>query len=242
MTIFQIKRMSTRQKSPNAKERREPTGKPAWWVRPLAVVLSPILFLGLVELVLSLTGYGYSKSFFLRWKAWGRTFYLANSHYGEHFVPKELSRTPEPCVLGRKSDSRIRIFVLGSSAAYGDPEPAYGFCRQLELLLKEHTTGNAFEVINTAMTAMNSHVVRRIAQDFAGISPISSSSGWATTRWSVPTGRRRCRSRFIPAGVSSMPASRPRRKPTLGNSSRTSARVCGPRAGPKRSGKAWRAS
>ncbi len=163
--------MSKKQKSCNAKERRERRDRPAWRVRLLAVVLSPILFLGLVELVLTVVGYGYPKSFFLRWKAFGRTFYLANSHYGEHFVPRELSRTPEPCVLGRKSDARIRIFVLGSSAAYGDPEPAYGFCRQLELLLNEHTTGNAFEVINTAMTAMNSHVVRRIAQDCARRQP-----------------------------------------------------------------------
>jgi tetratricopeptide (TPR) repeat protein len=159
--------MSKEQKSPNAKQRRERPGKPAWWVRLLAVVLSPILFLGLVELALSLAGYGHPKSFFIRWKASGQTLYLANSHYSEHFVPKELSRTPEPCVLGRKGESTIRIFVLGSSAAYGDPEPAYGFCRQLELLLNEHAGGKSFEVINAAVTAMNSHVVRRIAQDCA---------------------------------------------------------------------------
>lgn len=163
--------MRVKHKSQNPQDHRKPPGKPAWWVRLLAVVLSPILFLGLVELVLSLIGYGYSKSLFIRWKASGQTVYLANSHYGEHFVAKQLSRTPEPCVLGRKGDSTIRIFVLGSSAAYGDPEPAYGFCRQLELLLNEHAAGKSFEVVNTAMTAMNSHVVRRIAQDCARRQP-----------------------------------------------------------------------
>ena len=151
--------------------RRGRPGRSAWWMRLLAVVLSPVLFLGLVELVLSLVGYGYPKSFFVRWKAAGQTLYLTNSHYGEHFVPKELSRTPEPCVLGPKGDSTIRIFVLGSSAAYGDPEPAYGFCRQLELLLNEQAGGKSFEVINAAVTAMNSHVVRRIAQDCARHQP-----------------------------------------------------------------------
>jgi tetratricopeptide (TPR) repeat protein len=163
--------MSKEQKSPNTKERRKRPDKPVWWVRVLAAILSPILFLGLVELTLSLAGYGHAKSFFIRWKALGQTFYLANSHYGEHFVPKELSRTPEPCVLGRKGDSTIRIFVLGSSAAYGDPEPAYGFCRQLECLLNEHAGGKSFEVVNAAVTAMNSHVVRRIAQDCARRQP-----------------------------------------------------------------------
>jgi len=163
--------MSKERKSPKAKKRRERPGKPAWWVRLLAVVLSPILFLGLVELAMSLAGYGHPKSFFIPWKASGQTLYLANSHYSEHFVPKELSRTPEPCVLGCKGDSTVRIFVLGSSAAYGDPEPAYGFCRQLELLLNEHAGGKSFEVINAAVTAMNSHVVRRIAQDCAKHQP-----------------------------------------------------------------------
>jgi tetratricopeptide (TPR) repeat protein len=163
--------MKPKHKSRVAQDPHGRTGKPAWWVRLLAVVLSPILFLGLVELVLALIGYGYSKSFFVPWKASGQTVYLANSHYAEHFVPKQLSRTPEPCVLGRKGDSTVRIFVLGGSAAYGDPEPAYGFCRQLELLLNEHAGGKSFEVVNAAMTAMNSHVVRRIAQDCAKFQP-----------------------------------------------------------------------
>jgi tetratricopeptide (TPR) repeat protein len=39
------------------------------------------------------------------------------------------------------------------------------------LLLNEHASGKSFEVINAAVTAMNSHVVRRIAQDCAGHQP-----------------------------------------------------------------------
>jgi tetratricopeptide (TPR) repeat protein len=158
-------------KSPTREQRREPRRKPAWWLRLLAVIVAPILFLGLVELALSLAGYGYAKSFFIRWKAGGRTLYLSNTHYCEHFVPKELSRAPEACVLGHKSDSTVRIFVLGGSAAYGDPEPAYGFCRQLEVLLNEQADGKSFEVINAAVTAMNSHVARRIARDCARHQP-----------------------------------------------------------------------
>ncbi len=158
--------MRTKRKSHHGGDRSERRRKPALRVRLLAAVLSPVLLLGAVELVLRLVGYGYPSSFFVPWKASGQTLYLANSHYGEHFVPKELSRTPEPCALRRKGESTIRIFVLGGSAAYGDPEPAYGFCRQLELLLNEHSAGGrSFEVVNAAMTAMNSHVARRIARD-----------------------------------------------------------------------------
>lgn len=163
--------MGMKRKSHDKKERPEPARKPALWKRLLAVVLGPLLFLILVELVLSLAGYGLSKGFFIRWKIAGQTLYLVNSRYCEHFVPKSLSRTPEPCVLGPKGESTVRIFVLGSSAAYGDPEPAYGFCRQLELLLNEHASGRSFEVVNAAVTAMNSHVARRIAKDCAAQKP-----------------------------------------------------------------------
>lgn len=157
--------MATKRKSRSDKDRPTPAAKPALWKRLLAMVVSPILFLVLVELALSLAGYGYPKSFFIPWKVGGRTVHLVNRHYCEHFVPKALSRAPESCVLGPREPSRVRIFVLGSSAAYGDPDPAYGFCRQLEVLLNEHATGTSFEVINAAVTAMNSHVARRIAQD-----------------------------------------------------------------------------
>jgi tetratricopeptide (TPR) repeat protein len=140
-------------------------------MRLLAMVLSPILFLALVEVVLTLAGYGPPKGFFIRWKVAGQTVYLPNEHYCEHFVPKALSRAPDFCALGRKGDSTFRIFVLGGSAAYGDPDPAYGFCRQLEVLLNEHAEGTSFEVINAAVTSMNSHVARRIAQDCAARKP-----------------------------------------------------------------------
>ncbi|MEN6575862.1 MAG: tetratricopeptide repeat protein [Phycisphaerales bacterium] len=160
-----------KRKAHDKKERPEPAKKPVLWKRLLAAVLGPLSFLILVELVLSLAGYGLPKAFFIPWKVAGQTLYLANEHYCEHFVPKSLSRTPEPCVLGPKGESTIRIFVLGSSAAYGDPEPAYGFCRQLELLLNEHASGKSFEVVNAAVTAMNSHVAKRIAGDCVAQKP-----------------------------------------------------------------------
>jgi tetratricopeptide (TPR) repeat protein len=163
--------MGTKRKSGPLKNRPAPVKKPALWKRLLAMIVSPVLFLVLVELGLSLAGYGHLRGFFIRWKSGGRTLHLVNQRYCEHFVPEVLSRAPEPCVLGRKGESTVRVFVLGGSAAYGDPDPAYGFCRQLEVLLNEHAAGTSFEVINAAVTAMNSHVARRIAQDCAAHEP-----------------------------------------------------------------------
>ncbi len=163
--------MATQHRPHDKKEHPERTKKPALWKRLLAMIVSPVLFLVFAELVLRLVGYGYPAGFFIPWKCAGQTLQLVNEHYCEHFVPKALSRSPEPCVLACKGESTIRIFVLGGSAAYGDPEPAFGFCRQLEVLLNEHSEQTSFEVINAAVTAMNSHVARRIAKDCAAQKP-----------------------------------------------------------------------
>ncbi len=150
----------------------EPSKKPALWKRLLATVLSPVLFLILVELVLMLVGYGQPRRFLIPWKTGGDKVYLTNNHYCEHFVPKELSRAPEACFLdGKKAESTVRIFVLGGSAAYGDPDCAHGFCRHLEILLNEQSPDRSFKVINAAVTSMNSHVARRIARDCARYQP-----------------------------------------------------------------------
>jgi len=170
--------MKRKTDSQGEKKSRKRAKRPALAIRLSVAVLSTIIFLLLIEFILWLGGYGQPRDFFIRWKAAGETVYLSNQRYCEHFVPKELSRAPESSVLYSKKKSTIRIFVLGGSAAYGDPEPAYGFCRQLEVLLNEHLSGdsqdsgqNSFEVINAAVTSMNSHVARRIAKDCAAHGP-----------------------------------------------------------------------
>jgi len=159
--------MKTKQDAVHKRRDIKPKKKAPLAVRLSAALLSPVLFLLLLELVLWLFGYGLLKDFFVPWMYNGKTVHLPNQHYCEHFVPKELSRAPESSVLYPKDSSTIRIFVLGGSAANGDPEPAYGFCRQLEILLNEHSDRISFEVINAAVTSMNSFVARRIAQDCA---------------------------------------------------------------------------
>ena len=93
---------------------------------------------------------------------------MENPKFGWRFFPPAVARTPQPLSLAAaKPPDSIRIFVLGESAAMGDPEPAYGFARQLERLLTARDPSHKFEVVNTAMTAINSHVLREIARDCA---------------------------------------------------------------------------
>jgi tetratricopeptide (TPR) repeat protein len=89
-----------------------------------------------------------------------------NPKFGWRFFPREVARAPRPLFLAaHKPPGTVRIFVLGESAAMGDPEPAYGFARQLERMLQARHPGQTIEVVNAAMTAINSHVIREIAKD-----------------------------------------------------------------------------
>jgi len=77
-----------------------------------------------------------------------------------------MARVPQALSIARdKPAGTIRIYVLGESAAYGDPQPRYGLARVLEAMLALRHPGMRFEVVNAAMTAINSHAVLPIAQD-----------------------------------------------------------------------------
>ena len=136
------------------------------WIFRLLALLIPLLVLGMVELGLRLAGYGYPTDFFLSSNDPVPAMLTDNPKYGWRFFPPSVARAPRPLYLAaQKPANTIRIFVFGESAAMGDPEPAYGFARQLERLLQARHPQQKVEVINAAMTAINSHVIRQIAHD-----------------------------------------------------------------------------
>jgi len=70
-----------------------------------------------------------------------------------------------------KLQGTYRVFVLGSSAAQGDPEPGFGIARLLEVLLRDQYPGVELEVINAAATAVNSHFVYASARACLRLEP-----------------------------------------------------------------------
>ena len=134
------------------------------------MTLVPALFFGGLEGGLRAFGYGYSTRFFLPIE--GRETYTTNQRFAWRFFPRAITRTPVVCELSPTKDAATyRIFVLGGSAALGTPDEAYGFGRVLEVMLEETYPGVKFEVVNAAMTAINSHVVLPIARDCAEMQP-----------------------------------------------------------------------
>lgn len=141
-----------------------------WLLRIVVMVAAPAAALLLLELVLRVVGFGHPTSFFVPID--GGPQYTTNLHYGLRFFPAHLARWPVPCVLEKaKPPGVYRVFVVGGSAAQGMPDQSFAFCRVLQVMLETAYPQQRFEVINAAMTAINSHVVREIVRDCAGFEP-----------------------------------------------------------------------
>ena len=94
--------------------------------------------------------------------------FTTNQRFGWQFFPPAIAREPAVCEFPAvKAEGTCRIFILGESAAMGTPEPAFSFGRMLEAMLRQRYPGVRFEVVNAAMTAINSNVLVPIAQECA---------------------------------------------------------------------------
>ena len=132
------------------------------------MLVVPLVVFGALEGALRLAGYGYPTSLFRSMRVNGQEYLVENDRFSLRFFPPELARTPEPARMREpKPAGAYRIFILGESVAMGDPAPAFGPVRYLEMLLRERFPGAQFEVVNVAVTAINSHVILPIARECA---------------------------------------------------------------------------
>jgi tetratricopeptide (TPR) repeat protein len=139
-----------------------------WLFRFIALVVLPLLLLGGLEVVLRLAGYGYATGFFEKIRAGEKDFLVNNENFSLRFFPPQLARWPSPVMFeAKKPANTYRIFILGESAARGEPEPPYAASRYLETLLDERFSNTRFEIINLGTTAINSHVILPMARDCA---------------------------------------------------------------------------
>ena len=91
-----------------------------------------------------------------------------NLFFPAPFFPPGMIKTPQAYAIpAEKARGTYRIFVLGESAAMGDPDPAYAFSRYLEVMLRQRFPCMKFEVVNTGSVAINSHVLLPIARGLA---------------------------------------------------------------------------
>jgi tetratricopeptide (TPR) repeat protein/lysophospholipase L1-like esterase len=138
----------------------------------LLALLAPLILLGAGEGVLRLADLGYPTSFLVPREFNGRTVWVDNPFFGYRFFPPRMARLSAPLRLEKdKPADALRVVVLGESAALGDPQPEIGLPRFLELQLEARFPERRVEVINAAMTAINSHVIVEIARELAEFQP-----------------------------------------------------------------------
>jgi tetratricopeptide (TPR) repeat protein len=134
----------------------------------MALAGVPLLCFGLLELGLRLAGFGYPTAFLLKSSNHAEKTFVQNDRFGWRFFGPRAARQPFATSIPReKPPGTVRIFVFGESAAYGDPQPRFGVSRMLEAMLGLRHPGKKFEVVNAAMTGINSHVILPLARDCA---------------------------------------------------------------------------
>ncbi len=130
----------------------------------------PTTVLGMMELTLRLVGFGYPTGFLLPSQSDGQKVFVQNNRFGWRFFGEAMARIPEPICLSQvKNSNTVRIVVFGESAALGDPQPEFGLPRMLQAMLELRHPGTRFEVVNAAMTAIDSNVILPIARDCAAV-------------------------------------------------------------------------
>jgi tetratricopeptide (TPR) repeat protein len=131
----------------------------------ITIVVIPLLFFVLLEVSLTAFGVGTSFDYFHKIDIDGQPYYQENPDFADQFYPPSLNIGPiENTFAKGRSPELIRVFVLGGSAALGFPHKNHGLDRLLATQLRAALPSRKVEVINLAMTSVNSHVMYAVAQ------------------------------------------------------------------------------
>jgi tetratricopeptide (TPR) repeat protein len=143
-----------------------------WLPRLVTAILAPILVLALAEGALRLFHVGHSTTLMEPCKIHGQAYACYNLFFAAPFFPPGMIKTPQFFSIPlEKSQNTYRIFILGESAAMGDPDFAYGFSRYLQVMLRQRFPSVKFEIVNAGMVAINSHVLLEMTRQFADYHP-----------------------------------------------------------------------
>ncbi|MDA0350361.1 MAG: tetratricopeptide repeat protein [Verrucomicrobia bacterium] len=127
----------------------------------ITVLVVPILLLLSIEAGLRVVGFGYNTDVFVEEKGIVRS----NWPFTFKYFPWSMARPMLPVQFeAEKEEGALRIFVLGGSAAQGFPAEEFGIAPQLKVMLEHAYPNRKIEVINAAVTAINSHVVLPVAK------------------------------------------------------------------------------
>ena len=143
------------------------------WVFRIIAILMPLVLLLVLEGALRLFGYGYTTSLFI--EAPGNPDYLVfNPAASKRYFTDQLNATTgnrEPFRKVKEAGT-LRVFVLGESTTIGYPYFHNGsFHRWLQYRLMREQPDKKLEIVNIALTAVNSYTVLGFAREVVHYQP-----------------------------------------------------------------------
>lgn len=139
-----------------------------WIFRFVTAIVLPAVVITATEGSLRLLSVGYPSELTVPCTVRDLDAFCDNDHFTWQFFPPGAFRLPPAFAIpAQKPPGSFRIFIVGESAAQGDPEPAYSFGRYLEVMLRERFPTIRFEVVNTGIAAVNSHVLLPAVRNLA---------------------------------------------------------------------------
>lgn len=137
--------------------------------------LLPILFFVVLELLLRIVNYGGNLDLFITGpEKQISQYWMGNPNLGERYFFRQKTKPapPKDLFLKEKPQNGYRIFVMGGSTAAGFP---YGynvmFSRILKFELDDIFPDKHIEVINTAMSAVNSYTLLDLTDEIIAQKP-----------------------------------------------------------------------
>ena len=131
----------------------------------IAVLIVPLAFFLLLEASLRWLNIGQDFGYFRHIEIEGEPFLQENPVFAHQFYAPELNIGPLYNTFAANPDADdLRVYLLGGSAAMGFPHRNHGLDRLLTTRLKVAFPNKQIEVINMAMTAVNSHVIYEVAK------------------------------------------------------------------------------
>jgi tetratricopeptide (TPR) repeat protein len=136
------------------------------------VVVVPVVFFGLLEGILYLTGAFEPLSAIRQVEHQGKMFWTSEPRYGRFILQRENAPPPSQLWLPvERTQGRLRVAMLGESAAAGFPLDEFNLARMTRVLWDERFPDEPMEVANLTMTGINSHVLRVFAEEAMKMDP-----------------------------------------------------------------------
>jgi len=136
------------------------------WFKLIAIVI-PFLFLFLAEFTLRVFNVGQDLSLFIEHPD-NPEYLILNPNISRRYFVKDENATRgniEP-FRKKKEPGTIRIFVQGSSTAYGFPYEHNGsFTRMLQYQFNQNFSNRNIDIINLSLTAVNSYTLVDFADE-----------------------------------------------------------------------------